>query len=132
VGMATSLPPHNLREICDAIIKLIDEPQMTVKELMKIVKGPDFPTGGVICGRQGILDGYNSGRGRITVRGEVKIETGLRGGKEQLVITEIPYQVNKKSLVEQITPPVGKSGPFTIFINSFTVICGSSISLMIA
>jgi DNA gyrase subunit A len=102
VGMATSLPPHNLREICDAIVKVIDEPQCTIKDLMKIVKGPDFPTGGVICGRQGILDGYTTGRGRITVRGEVKIETGLRGGKEQLVITEIPYQVIKKSLVEQI------------------------------
>jgi DNA gyrase subunit A len=102
VGMATSLPPHNLREICDAIIKMIDDPNITVKELMKIVKGPDFPTGGIICGRQGILDGYNTGRGRITVRGEVKVETGLRGGKEQIVITEIPYQVNKKSLVEQI------------------------------
>lgn len=102
VGMATNLPPHNLREICDAIIKLIDEPAATIKDLMKIVKGPDFPTGGIICGRSGIVEGYTSGRGRITVRGEVKVETGLRGGKEQLVITEIPYQVIKKSLVEQI------------------------------
>jgi DNA gyrase subunit A len=100
--MATSLPPHNLREICDAIVKVIDEPECTIKELMKIVKGPDFPTGGIICGKQGIVDGYNTGRGRITVRGEVKIESGLRGGKEQLVVTEIPYQVIKKSLVEQI------------------------------
>ncbi|MCL2645978.1 MAG: DNA gyrase subunit A [Phycisphaerales bacterium] len=102
VGMATSLPPHNLREICDAIVKVIDEPECTAKELMKIVKGPDFPTGGIICGRQGILEGYTTGRGRIVVRGEVKVETGLRGGKEQIVITEIPYQVIKKSLVEQI------------------------------
>jgi DNA gyrase subunit A len=102
VGMATSLPPHNLREICDAIVKVIAEPNITVKDLMKIVKGPDFPTGGIICGRQGILDGYTTGRGRVTVRGEVKVETGLRGGKEQLVITDIPYQVVKKSLVEQI------------------------------
>jgi DNA gyrase subunit A len=102
VGMATSLPPHNLREICDAIVKVIDEPECTIKELMKIVKGPDFPTGGTICGRQGIIDGYATGRGRITVRGQVKVETGLRGGKEQIVITEIPYQVNKKTLVEQI------------------------------
>jgi DNA gyrase subunit A len=102
VGMATSLPPHNLKEICDAIVKTIDEPECTIKELMKIVKGPDFPTGGIICGKQGILDGYTTGRGRITVRGEVKVETGLRGGKEQIVITEIPYQVIKKSLVEQI------------------------------
>ena len=102
VGMATSLPPHNLREICDALVKLIDEPNSTVKDLMKIVKGPDFPTGGIICGRAGIVEGYTSGRGRITVRGEVKVETGLRGGKEQIVITEIPYQVIRKSLVEQI------------------------------
>jgi len=102
VGMATSLPPHNLREICDAIVKVIDEPACTIKDLMKIVKGPDFPTGGIICGRQGILDGYTTGRGRITVRGEVTVETGLRGNKEQLVINEIPYQVIKKSLVEQI------------------------------
>ena len=102
VGMATSLPPHNLREICDAIVKVIDEPECTIKELMKIVKGPDFPTGGIICGKAGIVEGYNTGRGRITVRGEVKVETGLRGGKEQVVITEIPYQVVKKSLVEQI------------------------------
>ena len=102
VGMATSLPPHNLREICDAIIKVIDEPECTIKDLMKIVKGPDFPTGGIICGKQGIYDGYTTGRGRITVRGEVKVESGLRGGKEQIVITSIPYQVNKKSLVEQI------------------------------
>jgi DNA gyrase subunit A len=102
VGMATSLPPHNLKEICDAIVKVVDEPECTVKELMKIVKGPDFPTGGIICGKQGILDGYTAGRGRITVRGEVKVESGLRGGKEQIVITEIPYQVIKKSLVEQI------------------------------
>jgi DNA gyrase subunit A len=102
VGMATSLPPHNLREICDAIVKVIEEPECTLKDLMKIVKGPDFPTGGIICGKQGILDGYTTGRGRITVRGEVKIESGLRGGKEQIVITEIPYQVNKKTLVEQI------------------------------
>src|SRR4051794_34132592 len=67
VGMATSLPPHNLREICDAIIKIIDEPECTLKELMKIVKGPDFPTGGIICDKAGIVDGYTSGRGRITV-----------------------------------------------------------------
>jgi DNA gyrase subunit A len=102
VGMATSLPPHNIREICDGIVKVIDEPEITVKELMKIVKGPDFPTGGVICGRQGIIDGYTLGRGRITVRGKVAVEGGLKGGKEQIIIQEIPYQVIKKTLVEQI------------------------------
>src|SRR6476660_5488113 len=67
VGMATSLPPHNLNEICDAIVKVIDEPECSPKDLMKIVKGPDFPTGGISCGRQGIVDGYMTGRGRITV-----------------------------------------------------------------
>ena len=102
VGMATSLPPHNLREICDAIVKLIDEPEATVKDIMKIVKGPDFPTYGTICGKSGIVDAYTTGRGRITVRGKVGVEGGLRGNKEQIIITEIPYQVNKKSLVEQI------------------------------
>ena len=102
VGMATSLPPHNLREICDAIIKMIDEPEATVKDIVKIVKGPDFPTFGTICGKSGIVDAYTTGRGRITVRGKVGVEGGLRGNKEQIIITEIPYQVNKKSLVEQI------------------------------
>jgi len=101
VGMATSLPPHNLREICDAIVKVIDEPECTVKDLMKIVKGPDFPTGGIICGKGGIYDGYTTGRGRITVRGKLHTEQ-LKGGKEALVIDEIPYQVIKKTLVEQI------------------------------
>ncbi len=101
VGMATSLPPHNLKEICDAIVKIIDAPETTVKELMKIVKGPDFPTGGVICGRQGIVDGYTGGRGRLTVRGKVHTEQ-LKGGKEQIVISEIPYQVLKKTIVESI------------------------------
>lgn len=101
VGMATSLPPHNLAEICDAIVKVIDNPECTLKELMKIVKGPDFPTGGMICGRGGIVEGYTSGRGKVVVRGKVHTEQ-LKGGKDQVVITEIPYQVIKKSLVEQI------------------------------
>ncbi len=101
VGMATSIPPHNLREICEGIIKVMDEPEVPVKELMKIVKGPDFPTGGVICGRSGIAEGYTTGRGRITVRGKVHTEQ-LKGGKEQIVISEIPYQVLKKTIVESI------------------------------
>ena len=106
VGMATSLPPHNLREVCDAIVRVIEQPEVPLKDLMKIVKGPDFPTGGIICGRQGIYDGYTSGRGRITLRGQVKVETGLRGNKEQIVITEIPYQVLKKTIVESIAEQV--------------------------
>jgi DNA gyrase subunit A len=105
VGMATSLPPHNLREVCDAIIKVIDNPDCTLKELMRIVKGPDFPTGGVICGRSGILSGYETGRGRITVRGRVHTEQ-LKGGREQVVISEIPYQVLKKTIIESIAEQV--------------------------
>ena len=105
VGMATSLPPHNLGEICDAIVHLIEAPDTTVKDLMKIVKGPDFPTGGVICGRSGIVEGYETGRGRITVRGRVHTEQ-LKGAKEQLVVSEIPYQVLKKTIIESIAEQV--------------------------
>ncbi|HMD53559.1 MAG TPA: DNA gyrase subunit A, partial [Phycisphaerae bacterium] len=105
VGMATSLPPHNLREVCDGIVKVIDEPQCTIKELMKIVKGPDFPTGGVICGRGGIVEGYETGRGRIIVRGKMHTEQ-LKGGREQIVISEIPYQVLKKTIIESIAEQV--------------------------
>ncbi len=105
VGMATSLPPHNLREICDGLVKVIDEPHCTLKDLMKIVKGPDFPTGGVICGRGGILDGYEHGRGKIVLRGRVHTEQ-VKGGKDQIVITEIPYQVLKKTIIESIATQV--------------------------
>ena len=105
VGMATSLPPHNLREVCDGIIKLINEPNSTVRDLMKIIKGPDFPTGGVICGRSGIVDGYETGRGKVTVRGRVHTEQ-LKGGREQIVINEIPYQVLKKTIIESIADRV--------------------------
>jgi DNA gyrase subunit A len=105
VGMATSLPPHNLREVCDGIVKVIDEPQCTLRELMKIVKGPDFPTGGVICGRGGIVEGYETGRGRIIVRGKMHTEQ-LKGGKEQIVVSEIPYQVLKKTIIESIAEQV--------------------------
>ncbi len=105
VGMATSLPPHNLREICDGLVKMIDEPHSTIKDLMKIVKGPDFPTGGVICGRSGILDGYEHGRGKIVLRGRVHTEQ-VKGGKDQIVITEIPYQVLKKTIIESIATQV--------------------------
>lgn len=105
VGMATSVPPHNLGEVCDAIVKVIDEPESTVKDLMKLVKGPDFPTGGVICGRSGIADGYTTGRGRLVLRGKMHTEQ-LKGGREQIVITEIPYQVLKKTIVETIAEQV--------------------------
>ncbi len=101
VGMATSMPPHNLTEICDATIAVIDNPDIAVRDLMKIVKGPDFPTGGLICGRKGILDGYATGRGGITVRARAHAEE-TRGGKSQIVITEIPYGQIKTRIIERI------------------------------
>ena len=94
VGMACSLPPHNLGEVCDAIIALIDRPDIHLLELLDILPGPDFPTGGVICGRRGIAQAYATGRGRITVRGTIAQETGA-DGRARLVITELPYQVTK-------------------------------------
>ena len=102
VGMATSIPPHNLREVCDAVIHLIDHPEATVDDLMKFIQGPDFPTGGIIMGREGILNAYSSGRGRVVVRAKAEIEEMARAGRRQIVVTEIPYQVNKANLVEKI------------------------------
>ncbi|WP_318249164.1 DNA gyrase subunit A [Geoglobus acetivorans] len=96
VGMATNMPPHNLREICDAIIAYIENEDITVEELMEYVKGPDFPTGGIIVGTGGIRDAYQTGKGKITVRGRAEIEDN------SIVIREIPYQVNKANLVEKI------------------------------
>ena len=102
VGMATSIPPHNLREVCDAIVHLIDHPEATVDDLIKFIHGPDFPTGGIIMGREGIHSAYSSGRGRVVVRARAAIEDMARGGRKQIVVTEIPYQVNKATLVEKI------------------------------
>ncbi|MBI1319674.1 MAG: DNA gyrase subunit A [Candidatus Hydrogenedens sp.] len=103
VGMATSCPPHNLTEVCDAIIHYIDHPECTPKDLMKFVTGPDFPTGGTILGRSGIRDAYLTGRGRIKVRAKVAIESKKEGtGKESIIVNEIPYQVNKTRLIESI------------------------------
>ncbi|MDA0264035.1 MAG: DNA gyrase subunit A [Chloroflexi bacterium] len=101
VGMATNIPPHNLGEICDAIVRLIDNPDTTTEELMRVVKGPDFPTAGNIHGHQGIYDTYTTGRGRIIMEGTTEIEE-VRGGREHIIITELPYQVNKANLVEKI------------------------------
>ena len=101
VGMATNIPPHNLGEICDAIIRLIDNEDITTEQLMRSVKGPDFPTGANIHGRQGIYDTYTTGRGRIIMEATTEIEEA-RGGREQIIVTEIPYQVNKANLVEKI------------------------------
>ena len=101
VGMATNIPPHNLGEIIDAAIALIEDPELSFERLMEIVPGPDFPTGGLILGRSGIRQAYLTGRGSITMRGRVEIET-VRKEREAIVITEIPYQVNKASMVEKI------------------------------
>jgi DNA gyrase subunit A len=101
VGMATNIPPHNLGEVVDACIALIDDPGLSIDDLIGIVPGPDFPTGGIILGRQGIRSAYHLGRGSIVMRGKVEIET-LRGDREAIVITEIPYQVNKANMVERI------------------------------
>ncbi|MFP4053224.1 MAG: DNA gyrase subunit A [Phycisphaerae bacterium] len=101
VGMATSIPPHNPTEVCEALVHLLDNPEADINELMQFIKGPDFPTGGLICGRKGIVDGYRTGRGKVTVRARVHTET-TRGGKAQVVITEIPYQVLKTTIIERI------------------------------
>jgi len=111
VGMATSIPPHNLAEVCDAAIAVVDNPHIDVKGLMKIVQGPDFPTGGLICGRKGIVDGYTTGRGNITVRARAHVET-TRGGKSQIVVTEIPYGQIKTRIIERIADCV-KNGTIT-------------------
>ena len=101
VGMATNIPPHNPGEICDAIVLLLDNPDTTTEQLMRVVKGPDFPTGANILGHQGIYDTYTTGRGRIIMEATTEVEE-LKGSREQIVITEIPYQVNKANLVEKI------------------------------
>jgi DNA gyrase subunit A len=101
VGMATEVPPHNLREVCDAITHVIDHPEATGEDLLRIVTGPDFPTGAIIYGGQGIRDCYLTGRGLIKVRARVQVEEG-RGGRMSLVATEIPFQVNKSGLLERI------------------------------
>src|SRR5207244_4242670 len=101
VGMATNIPPHNLGEVIDACISLIDNPGLSIDELIEIIPGPDFPTGGIILGRAGIRAAYHLGRGSIVMRGKVEIET-LRGDREAIIVSEIPYQVNKAAMVEHI------------------------------
>jgi len=100
VGMATNIPPHNLSEVCDAVIKVIDEPDVSIEELIKIIPGPDFPTAGFIIGRKGIKEAYKTGKGIIKVRAKAFIETGKK--KNMIVISEVPYQVNKTRLLERI------------------------------
>lgn len=101
VGMATNIPPHNMREVIDGVLMLIDNPETTVDELMTVVKGPDFPTGGQILGLEGVRSAYRTGRGVVPMRAEAHIET-MSSGKAQIIVTELPYQVNKARLVEKI------------------------------
>lgn len=102
VGMATNIPPHNLKEVVDGIIKIIDEDNVTDEELMAIIKGPDFPTEGIILGREGIKQAYTTGRGKITLRAEAEIEE-MSGNKQRIIVTSLPYQVNKAKLIENIS-----------------------------
>ena len=101
VGMATNMPPHNLPEVTEGIMHLIDNPDCEIKDLMKKIKGPDFPTGGIICGREGIKQAYETGRGRLLVHAKASVES-QKNGKESIIITEIPYQVNKSNLISSI------------------------------
>ena len=101
VGMATNIPPHNLTEVVDGISFLIDNPDAEIKDLMRYVKGPDFPTGGIICGRAGIKEAYQTGKGKLTLRAKVSIER-QKSGKDNILVTEIPYQDNKSALIEAI------------------------------
>ena len=100
VGMATNIPPHNMREVCDALLHLIDHPSADTIDLMGFIPGPDFPTGGIIYGTNGIVEAYSTGRGRLKVRGRTSIED--HDGKKRIIVSEIPYQVNKSKLVESI------------------------------
>ena len=102
VGMATNIPPHNPSEVCNAIVALIDKPEATVEELMQRVRGPDFPTGGIIMGKEGIRNAYTTGRGQIVVRAKAEVEQLERSERMQIVVSELPYQVNKATLVEKI------------------------------
>jgi DNA gyrase subunit A len=101
VGMASSIPPHNLGEVCDAVIKLIESPDVTIDELMEIIPGPDFPTGGIICGRTRLRDAYMHGRSNVVLRARVKFEEG-KGGRSSIVVTEIPFQQTRDALVKKI------------------------------
>jgi DNA gyrase subunit A len=100
VGMATEIPPHNLREVADGLIRLIDDPEVTVDQLIEIIPGPDFPTGGIICGRQGILDGYRTGRGKVTLRARADIRE--EGSRTQIIVSEVPFQQTRNRLAEAI------------------------------
>ena len=127
VGMATNMTPHNLSECCDAICAYVDNPDITVEELMQYVKGPDFPTGGIIQGRQGIKDAFETGRGRIVIRSKTEIEVS-DSGRETIVVTEIPYMVNKREMIEKIAELVEtKKVDGIAYINDETTMKGVRI-----
>ena len=127
VGMATNMAPHNLSECCDAICAYVDNPEITVEELMQYVKGPDFPTGGIIQGRQGIKDAFETGRGRIVIRSKTEIEVS-DSGRETIVVTEIPYMVNKREMIEKIAELVEtKKVEGIAYINDETTMKGVRI-----
>ncbi|HLU35717.1 MAG TPA: DNA gyrase subunit A [Thermomicrobiales bacterium] len=106
VGMATNIPPHNLNEVCDAVALLIDNPDATLEDLLEVIPGPDFPTAGTILGREGIKAAYATGRGRVVMRAKAFAEEAERGNRYQIVVTELPYQVNKATLLERIADMV--------------------------
>src|SRR5260221_7883433 len=108
VGMATNIPPHNMTEVVNAVIAQIENPEITIDELLQHVKGPDFPTSGYILGREGIVQAYRTGRGIITMRARATVEEGGKRGKDRIVVTEIPYQVNKTRLIEQMASLVNE------------------------
>jgi len=108
VGMATNIPPHNLGEICDGVIHLVEHPNAGLRDILKYVQGPDFPTGGIIYGRQGFLDAYKEGKGILHLRAKTVIERAAKGEKDKIVVTEIPYQVNKSRLLESIAALVNE------------------------
>ena len=127
VGMATNMAPHNLTECCDALCAYIDNPEITVEELMHFVKGPDFPTGGIIQGRQGIKDAFETGRGRIVIRSKTEIEVS-DSGRETIVVTEITYMVNKREMIEKIAEMVeSKKIEGIAYINDETTMKGVRI-----
>ena len=127
VGMATNMAPHNLTECCDAICAYIDNPDITIEELMHHIKGPDFPTGGIIQGRQGIKDAFETGRGRIVIRSKTEIEVS-DSGRETIVVTEIPYMVNKREMIEKIAELVEtKKVEGIAYINDETTMKGVRI-----
>ncbi|MBE6238991.1 MAG: DNA gyrase subunit A [Bacteroidales bacterium] len=127
VGMATNMAPHNLTECCDAICAYIDNPEITIEELMQHIKGPDFPTGGIIQGRQGIKDAFETGRGRIVIRSKTDIEVS-DSGRETIVVTEIPYMVNKREMIEKIAELVEtKKVEGIAYINDETTMKGVRI-----